>query len=307
MFNRWWERIRHWDLIRIFLVGAGSLGGLVLDRPLPWITVLAILAVATLLLGIPAHWYRRSLIGLSVEMLLGFLLVFLSPGMGIFPLFCIAADIGSQNIETLGMAGLALVLGLAGSYAISVGPGHPFPPSEFLVLALVLWITMWTNAVGDRDHHQLLETNEELRQAGEVARELASAQERERITHDLHDVLGHSLTLMILKAQLIEERIIHQDSLYEDNHELLRVARQSLDDVRNVVEAIPQTHSPSVSSLAQALQESGIEVTVDWHALPSWPPKLYADILAILQEAVTNILRHAHAHHVQFSLTHGSG
>lgn len=309
VFSRWWEHVRRWDFIRIFLVGAGSLGGLLLDRPLPWVTALAILVAAGLLLGIPARWFRSTLWGLGAEILLGFLLVFLSPGMGIFPLFCIAGDVGSQDIKTLSMAGLALALGLAAAWGITVGPGHPFPPREFLVLALVLWITMWTNAMGDRKHHQLVQTNEQLRQAGEVARELASATERERITHDLHDGLGHSLTLMILKAQLIEERIVHQDweSLYKDNHELLRVARQSLDGLRTVVEATPKFPSPSVAALTETLKESGIDVTLEWNPRESWPPTLYQDILAILQEAVTNILRHAEARRVWFSLTHGTG
>lgn len=307
MYNQKTHKRDVWSVTRWFFIIAGGGVGLLVYHPLPADRVVAIIAASLLLLFVPPSWYQKNLPTLLAETVLAVALALLVPGLGIFPLFLIASDIGSHDYSRRTRLSLAAVLGIAASWSLAQPDSTPSAWGQFVLLAVVFSPAMWANMRGVQDHRRLSQAYQELQQAQETVRELAGLQERERIAHELHDVLGHSLTLIILKAELMQERLRKQDlaGLAEDNQALLAVARQSLQDVRSVVEAQPTgLHGPgAVQSLRQELEEAGIEVQVSWTRDPSWPPDLESDILLIAQEAVTNILRHAKATRVSLSLS----
>ena len=306
--KEWWSRLAAGDTARVFFVGAGSVLGLFFVHPLTAPRVAGTLVVAALLLVFPASWYRRNLATLGLELAFGILLnLVLVPGLGIFPLFVVASDVGvdefSQPIEVL----LFVVMGVAAAWGFMEVPGQPVPWSELLLLSAIFAVAMWSSGRGNREHQRLTEAYERLQEAQAEVRELAGLQERERIAQDLHDVLGHTLTLMILKGQLIRERLRQHEWAAADGEAaaLLGVARKSLDDVRHVVEGGVATleGDSTLADLCRAMEEAGLAVDVSWHPAPSWPRELEADILRITQEAVTNILRHAGASAVRLTLT----
>ena len=141
-----------------------------------------------------------------------------------------------------------------------------------------------------------------LEQAQEENQRLAVLAERERIGRDLHDVLGHTLSLIVLKAELarkLAERAPGRAAL--EMAEVERVAREALAQVREVVKGYRGSLGEELKQVRMALEAAGIT-----HDLPLVPPSLpstYEGGLAlVLREAVTNVIRHSGASRVRIGL-----
>ena len=125
--------------------------------------------------------------------------------------------------------------------------------------------------------------------------QLAAIAERERIARDLHDILGHSLSSIALKAELANK--LNQGERYaQANNEIAQVAdlaRQLLSDVRNAVSDLKQLNLVSqIAQLEQRLIEQGFSVKVNAN-LSTLPAKVEGFAGLIIKEAVTNLLRHS--------------
>jgi two-component system sensor histidine kinase DesK len=155
----------------------------------------------------------------------------------------------------------------------------------------------------------LLDTVAELRRTRQALARAAVAQERERFSRDLHDLLGHTLSVMVVKAQAVR-RLIPTDPEAAANHadDIEQIGRRALVDVRQAVDAM---RSPSLEDELQevrrALDVAGIATTVDW--LPGDPlPGTADEVLAwVLREGATNVLRHSGASTCRIELARHDG
>jgi two-component system sensor histidine kinase DesK len=151
---------------------------------------------------------------------------------------------------------------------------------------------------------------DELRAAqGEIAR-LAAAdaviEERLRFARDLHDLLGHSLSVIVLKAELARrllDRGDDRDRVQAEIADLEQIARRALDEVR---EAVTGYRARSLAAELQhahaALEAAGVAVHTRVTA-PALPPDI-DDLLAwVVREASTNIVRHSRARRADIELT----
>jgi two-component system sensor histidine kinase DesK len=143
---------------------------------------------------------------------------------------------------------------------------------------------------------QAKRSNYKLGLAQEEIEQLAALAERERIARDLHDVLGHTLSLIVLKAELAG-RLIERDPQRAASEiaDVEKTARTALDDVRQAIGGYRSQGLPAEMELARnTLQAAGVAL-----ACESTLPKLNAAEETVLclavREAVTNIVRHAHA------------
>ena len=137
-------------------------------------------------------------------------------------------------------------------------------------------------------------------------RELAAAAEREEISRDVHDILGHSLTVLTLKAE-VAQRLVTRDPAAAERElgEIVELSRAALADVRATVSRlrVPDLASQLESSRV-ALDAAGVDVSVAGSAAAVPLPQ--RELLAwTLREATTNILRHAAATHVSVELAPG--
>lgn len=135
-----------------------------------------------------------------------------------------------------------------------------------------------------------------LRLSQEEVRRLAATAERERIGRDLHDLLGHTLSLITLKLEL-SRKLFDRDSAAarRELEEAERVARHALAEVRAAVTGIRSTDLAAELASARLLLESSA-VQLDYGALPDALPQDVERTLAlIIREAMTNIHRHAAA------------
>jgi two-component system sensor histidine kinase DesK len=126
--------------------------------------------------------------------------------------------------------------------------------------------------------------HEQLRRAKEEVEAMAKLAERERIARDLHDVLGHTLSVIALKAELAA-KLADRDPgrAVQEIQEVERISREALGDVRDAIEGMRAHGLPGeLRSAATALQSAGIRLDADIARVPLSP-----------REAVTNVLRHA--------------
>ncbi len=139
-------------------------------------------------------------------------------------------------------------------------------------------------------------TREKLRAAEERTAVLAVAAERERIGRDLHDILGHSLTTIAVKADLAGRLVgRNDDAARAEVDSLASIARQALADVRATAANMREVRLASeIASARSVLDAAAIE-----HTTPTALPVLDDDRAElfgwVVREAITNVVRHSGA------------
>lgn len=216
---------------------------------------------------------------------------------------------------------LALLLGLVSVIA-----------AEGLLLDLPAWAwvsgVVMTGLVGVANVHfaEVRRKNEHLKAAREEVERLAKSAERERIARDLHDLLGHTLTLVAVKSDLaarLAER--DPDRSRAEILEVHAISRQALAEVRRAVRGY--RGEPGAAGLADELESArrtlesvGVSVELEGSQLaaplrtqsgdgqtPSELTPERDEALALaLREAVTNVLRHSGAGRCRITLEHGT-
>jgi two-component system sensor histidine kinase DesK len=143
-----------------------------------------------------------------------------------------------------------------------------------------------------------------LTRAEQRASALAVVAERERISRDLHDILGHSLTAISIKSELAR-RLVEADPVraQEQIAEVEEIARQALGDVRATASAIREIRAATeLASARSVLEAAGIEPH-----LPSAVPTLSNEVSQlfgfVIREAVTNVVRHSDARTCTITVT----
>jgi two-component system sensor histidine kinase DesK len=142
-----------------------------------------------------------------------------------------------------------------------------------------------------------------ISQSQEEIRRLAATAERERIARDLHDILGHTLTLITVKAELAA-RLAERDAAAAapEIRELEKISRDALRQVR---EAVGGYRSGGLSgelvNARVALDATRVQLSVDIDR--SGCPAAHDDLFAlVLREAITNIVRHSGARRCEVQL-----
>jgi two-component system sensor histidine kinase DesK len=136
----------------------------------------------------------------------------------------------------------------------------------------------------------------ELKLSHDEVRRLAATAERERIGRDLHDLLGHTLSLITLKLELAR-KLSERDppGSRRELEEAERVARHALAEVRSAVTGIRSADLAAELASARLLLESS-QVHLEYAPPPSdLPPDVERGLALVLREAATNIARHAGA------------
>lgn len=140
----------------------------------------------------------------------------------------------------------------------------------------------------------------------EAQAELAIAQERLRVSRELHDVLGHRLSVIALKAELAADYATHDATrAAAESEEIRTLATETLRDARRVVHDQLSADLPGQLRAAQLVFGSaGIAVDIEAPAdLLDRAPRVRSELMAaVVREAVTNVLRHSEATRVAISV-----
>jgi two-component system, NarL family, sensor histidine kinase DesK len=137
---------------------------------------------------------------------------------------------------------------------------------------------------------------EQLEQANQEIEHLTQVAERERIARDLHDLLGHTLTVIVLKSDVANRLFTVQPELaHREIAEVEATARKALAEVREAVTGYrAEGLEVEVSRARQALRAAGVQLTTDIEHVVL-PPASTGALCLVLREAVTNVIRHSGA------------
>jgi len=151
--------------------------------------------------------------------------------------------------------------------------------------------------------------NRRLRKANEEIEHLATVAERERIARDLHDVLGHTLSVITLKSELAG-KLIERDPerAGKEIREVEQISRQALSEVRDAIRGYRA--KGLVAELAQAkstLETAGLNVLCDAATTMKLPAMQESVLSLAVREGVTNVVRHAQARSCRLRLEQQNG
>jgi two-component system sensor histidine kinase DesK len=147
-------------------------------------------------------------------------------------------------------------------------------------------------------------TQARLKKADEEIQQLAKIAERERIARDLHDVLGHTLSVIVLKSELASKLIDNDPAAAgREIRDVESVSRQALAEVRKAIGGYRAADLRSeLTRAVDTLGTAGIDVETDWTDLRV--PAAVENVLALsLREAVLNVVRHSHARKCRLHLS----
>ncbi|WP_079224936.1 sensor histidine kinase [Stenotrophomonas maltophilia] len=134
-----------------------------------------------------------------------------------------------------------------------------------------------------------------LQLSQEEVRRLATTAERERIGRDLHDLLGHTLSLITLKLELARKLYDRDDArARQEIGEAEAIAREALAQVRSAVTGIRASDLAGELASARLLLECQ-QVHLHYTVPPPMPVEVERGLALVLREAATNIVRHAQA------------
>ncbi|WP_211745626.1 sensor histidine kinase [Paenibacillus sp. Marseille-Q4541] len=161
----------------------------------------------------------------------------------------------------------------------------------------------------EQAHVELQEAHLKLEEATVDSLRFAVLEERSRIARDIHDSIGHGLTSVIVQLQALPYVIkANSDEADATVRSVLEVARNCLKDVRKVVHEMAEDGTDSgiiaLKSLVKQVQEqSGLPIKfTSSSTLTLWEHYLSEALYRILQEALTNVIRHAEASRVLVSI-----
>jgi len=195
-------------------------------------------------------------------------------------------------------AGLESVLAAIGLIAFNVVAGIALSLLLKLDISVPIQIMLLVPTVSGFALYQALSTRarERERQQREELEQLAKIAERERVARDLHDVLGHTLSVVVTKSELAR-KLITRDPTAAVNEmaDVERAARAALLQVREAIAGYRTAgFSHELEEAGKALAAAGVVLKPDVEPFDLLAPVENALALAF-REAVTNIVRHARA------------
>jgi two-component system sensor histidine kinase DesK len=235
-----------------------------------------------------AYWRSLALVGVML-MLAVALTIADRPSWGFLFTYC-AACVGLVAASDLGMPAVILCAAAAFGATVVAG-GDPGSGVGFAASALGIGLLLVLMRDLRMRNHELMEARAELALS-------AVAAERERFARDLHDLLGHSLSVIAIKAELAGRLLkLDPERAAAEVADVEGVARESLREVRQAVSGYRQpTLEKELEGARVALSAAGIEAEVE-RAPVTLDPDVEAVLAWTVREGATNVIRHSGATH----------
>jgi signal transduction histidine kinase len=319
---------RYWlDLLIVIAAIEGALEVAFRDdalrepRTTPWVTVPAIALVVLPLLGrrrfplaAPAAVW---LVAAGLSFVDGRLVPFTASTT--FAGMVASFLLGNLRDDVQARLGLGIALGGA-AIVVYNDPDHS---SGELVFLPALFTIAWLAGYAMRGRTEQAEAAEaraaRAEQEREAAARLAVAEERARIARELHDIVAHSVSVMVLHVGTVRRTL--PDTLADDRDVLTEVeqtGRAALAEMRRLlgamrndgdgVELAPQPGLNDLESLVEEVGRAGLPVRLSIEGEPvPLPPAVELSAYRIVQEGLTNVLKHASASHAEVGLHYEAG
>ena len=279
-------------------VARGSNGGI-------WGTVSAIVSCACLYTACSLSM-RRIRQGLTWPSRLGLSLIII----GALTASGAALGVGSPGLQLVVF--LAVVLAFSLPWQAAIGPIAILTGTLFLIPRMIpswsasedAWIALLVAGGACVFGRYIMEQRRVARILEQRTHELEINEERNRMARDMHDILGHSLTVIALKSELAARLVdVAPDQTRTELDEVQSLARSALADVRATVNSYRELSlagelARATSVLTSAGVRADLPLTVE-----VVDPELRELFAWVVREGVTNIVRHAHASHCRVVLS----
>jgi two-component system sensor histidine kinase DesK len=255
---------------------------------LEWLVIWGMIA-----LFVPLFWWIFRLSGavaaipLAGMTLLGVVFTPVNPAACLFFAYA-GGNVGFLGRPSWSLTALAIIVAVIGIEALVFDLSVGFWASTTL-FAVVLggYCIHWS---------EMQKTNEQLHRKQSEIERLAKVAERERIARDLHDLLGHTLSVSVLKARLAAKLIARDpDRAQQEVEEIEGISREALDQVREAVQGYRSAGLvEELDNVRSALNTAEIEARFEVDDEATGAPGRVSNVIAmVLREAVTNVIRHA--------------
>jgi signal transduction histidine kinase len=210
--------------------------------------------------------------------------------------------------------GLAIVVGSTAAIVLNI----PRPSAGQLVFISLVFALSWVAGFALRQRAEQAQVAElraaQAERARDAAARVAVAEERARIARELHDIVAHAVSVMVLQVGAVRHKL--PEALAEDRDALRdveRAGRTALAEMRRLLAAMrtegdeaelaPQPGLDGLDSLLEQIGRAGlpVQLRVDGDPFPL-PRAIDLSAYRIVQEGLTNALKHAHASHAEVTI-----
>lgn len=264
-----------------------------------WVAWAATLLAIALFL--PIYWVSytappsRQLLACGAIAALGLALTPFNYGGNTLLIFAMAAAGYGLPWQRAVLVGIGVVIAYAATVHLS---GIPQIPT--LMLAVIGGMVL-LGAIMSRLQER---RNAEMKLTQDEVKRLARMAERERIGRDLHDLLGHTLSLIAIKSELAGKLLSRDASAAAAQiADIESIARKALGEVREAVTGIRATgFAAELAAARLSLLSAGVSLDSKVEQMPELAADIESALAMSLREAVTNVVRHAQADRVEVEL-----
>lgn len=196
-------------------------------------------------------------------------------------------------------------------------------PSSFVYAALVVAAAWGVGRVVDSRHGRVLvleQQTQQLKDEQDALAQLALVDERARIARELHDVVAHGVSVIVVQAGAAEGVVVTDPvAAASALRDIQSAGRQALVELRRMLDLLrsdgdtetevlaPQPGLHDIPALVEAARSAGLQVDVAMEPLPAVPPALALSVFRIVQESLTNAIKHAGPAAVVVRVRHVAG
>jgi signal transduction histidine kinase len=260
----------------------------------------------------PLLWRRKAPIAVALLTGIGTTILSITQALPDMPYGQLVATYTFAELSAPIWRLLAVLVTIAGIGISLIVPNESPQTFAYTGLAFVTAYALGAGVRGRRTQIALLEERTKRLSEEQLA---AAAQERSRIARDMHDVVAHSVSMMVVQAEG-GASVVHADpdraeaafeAVAETGREALvqlrhtlGVLRESADDGKSTA---PVPGLDGIDTLLQRARRTGLDVGLTQHGTPAEPPREIAvTVYRLIQEALTNVIKHAGAKRVTVDL-----
>jgi signal transduction histidine kinase len=261
--------------------------------------------------------WRRSRPGAVVAVVTGVVLVSIALdvwviplplGVALYSLMAFRSDRAARSVGAVSIVAVAIAVLSSGGLEFGAAAARVV----FLIAAALLG-----DSIGSRRAYiaEIEEKAARLEREQEIDARRAAAEEQARIARELHDVVAHALSVIVVQAGAADDAFDRDPGAARESIRAVDdSARAALADLRRVLgilqqdepEYEPQAGLERLDSLVESVRATGLNVSLEIEgARRPLPPSVAMSAYRIVQEALTNSLKHAKAEHVRIRIRYG--
>jgi signal transduction histidine kinase len=287
------------------------------------------MALLALAITVPVAWRRRfpvAVLGLGLlsGLAFGHYWPDVDPIYQIIALLVVCYSVGAYANLAAGLASVLVVVSIYATGAVLDEIRNPqlHGPADVGMLAFLVIGAWVTGRLVERRSGQaakMTERAERLEREREQQEAEALARERGRIARELHDIIAHSVSVMVIQAGAAEQLLTSDPpQARESLQSVQELGRSTVDELRRMLGILredpqevslnPQPRMAGLPGLIRQLREAGlpVEMRVEGTQL-DLPPGVDLSAFRIVQEALTNTLKHAQPARAQVLVRYGGG